>query len=248
MKTFRRISQVVCAGMVLAAMAAVAPSAGAYSDNGTGNTKTVSSAAAEKTAVKKTAGAVKYGKVTAVSSANITVELGELKKKEFRNGEKKDNKNDGSNDAQNKKDGRKTGDVNGELPRKNFEDGAFGGTAPEMKDGNRKKETELPDLSKDFTSTGSSLTVAADGVKITKMGKEAKLSDIKSGDYLTLVYNGSELTEIKIGLDPFGANDMGKKDLKKDAAKKTDAKKNNAKKNISGTEAKKAAVKKTSTK
>ena len=137
-------------------------------------------AASESTSVSASAASqtIKYGKVTSVGKSQIKAVLGEIQM----NSPKGQN---GTPPAM--PQGNNTNSSNGQN-----------GTPPAMNGNNVG-----------FTESGKTVTISAgdisDGnIKITKMGQTASLSDISEGDILTLVYSGDSLTEIKIGIDPFG--------------------------------------------
>ncbi len=206
---FRRMSQVVCATLILSSMSAVFPTTYAKTTDSTTSTS------ASQT--------IKYGKVTSVSKTKIKVALGEIKMDMPQGGQDAQGSQNmpggfggmagGTPPDMGNMPGGFGGMAGGTPPDMGSMPGGFGGmaggTPPDM--GNMQQNgqqngqlPEMPDMSDSFTASGEALTITVTGVTITKMGQTVSVSDISKGDILTLVYTGSTLTEIKIGVDPFG--------------------------------------------
>ncbi len=159
---------------------------------------TTYAAASQPAASQSASTKIKYGKVTAVTSSKLTLSLGTVEMPEPPAGAQGGN---GMQAAGNTPAGA-FGGMQGTPP-----DGMNGGgqTPPDgFGGGNTAQPPRMPSGEAAFTPSGKKLTVDLSGVSITKMGQTASLSDISTGDILTLVYTGSKLSEIKIGADSFG--------------------------------------------
>lgn len=208
MKKIHSISKVVVTAVLISSMSAAVMPVSTFA-------ATSSSAQFSSNSSSQT---IKFGKVTSVSNSKITVALGEVDMPQMNGqaGTPPEMPNGNTQSGQNNTppemppDGFGGQGMQGGMPPQ-MPDGMAGGqngTPPQMPGGMPNGQNGTPpQMNNDnisFTSNGESLTISVSGVTITKMGQTASVSDISKGDILTLVYNGNEITEIKIGVDPFG--------------------------------------------
>ncbi|MBQ5316827.1 MAG: hypothetical protein J6I96_04665 [Oscillospiraceae bacterium] len=173
------------------------------------------------TAVKQDtakAESVKYGKVTSVSGTKVKLSLGTFGTKKVDNGNAPASKDTPP-------------DMNGKRPERQ---GGKGGQPPQMPSGNMGKDrmqdkNGRPDMERrsgtngTFTANGESIVIDLSGAALTKNGEKASVSDIVKDDILTLVYDGSDIKEVRIGADtdrPDMIKDKNGKGSKKDTKSK----------------------------
>ena len=186
MKSMKKVSKVLAAAAIAAAMSTIpAMSVSAETPVQTAPGAAGTQAAAD---VAKAPGAkaarrdIRIAKVISVSDAGMTVELGAAP-------EKKEKPADTAADG-----------TNAQKPAKKVRKSAEGITANGTADGTDavQRPVKKDKAEKQFTSSGETVTVPA-GVKVTKNGQAAALSDIAAGDIITLVYDGENITEVSIG-------------------------------------------------
>ncbi|MBQ8978358.1 MAG: hypothetical protein IJ080_01185 [Oscillospiraceae bacterium] len=188
------MTKVLAAALIVSSMTAALP-AHVSAEDAQASAQTVQ-AAQTKAQTKK------IGKVTAVNGTKVTIALGEIERPERPQKSKTDKT--AANAATDKTASNAAADKTASKTDKTASD--------------KKAKPEGGRKGQSFKESGETVTADLAAVTVTKDGKAASAADIKEGDIVTLVYEGTTLKEVKCG-HGFGGRD--KKDRNTDKTAKT---------------------------
>ncbi|MBQ7990379.1 MAG: hypothetical protein IJ251_04955 [Oscillospiraceae bacterium] len=197
------MTKVLAAALIVSSMTAALP-AHVSAEDAQASAQTVQ-AAQTKAQTKK------IGKVTAVNGTKVTIALGEIERPERPQKSKTDKT--AANTAVDKTAANAATDKTASNAAADKTASKTDKTASDKKakpEGGRKGQS--------FKESGETVTADLAAVTVTKDGKAASAADIKEGDIVTLVYEGTTLKEVKCG-HGFGGRD--KKDRNTDKTAKT---------------------------